>query len=492
MPSNISELSDHSRLVFAAYANLSSGTSGDAYKNSLISADMSAIQADDFASKWTVIDQFSGALGLSATVFREISSGTRYLAIRGTESLGDFGANFILARGFPPEFNPQFASLRDQINLWTASGALPATFTVAGHSLGGYLASAVALEFGSRVSGVYTYNAPGVDGLFGPIADALRSAVGVTGIGTLSNVTNVRGTAGWSVVAGLGVQIAQPLLIETESSIDPSVNHGIAGLTDSLAVYDLYNRLSPNLDALQIRALVQSASNSMSDSLEKSLDLLRTTVFGDSVLTTGKTATGNREQLYAHLKVLTDSDNYQALIRKVTVGVADITLAIKAKTDFGSFLSLHALSPLVISTTDTTALAKLKQANKALAQQWEADSQLSASERAKGLGNFTNQWMIDRATLLTAITARNTKDGDGLAYSSALPIDRAYDLHWTDASGVEQILIAENAGSMAAATTPSQAPTTNWLTTSTAATATTTSTPMPATTTLKATPVTTP
>ena len=106
----------------------------------------------------------------------------------------------------------------------------------------------------------------------------------------------------------LGAQIAQLLLIETESSIDPSLNHGVAGLTDFLAVYYLYNRLSPNLDAPQIRALVQSASNSMSDSLEKSLNHLCTMFFGDSVLTAGKTATGNREQLYAKLKALAESE----------------------------------------------------------------------------------------------------------------------------------------------------------------------------------------
>ena len=119
----------------------------------------------------------------------------------------------------------------------------------------------------------------------------------------LRRIANVDPTS----IAGLGAQIAQLLLIETESSIDPSLNHGVAGLTDSFAVYYLYNRLSPNLDAPQIRALVQSASNSMSDSLEKSLNHLCTMVFGDSVLTAGKTATGNREQLYANLKALVEN-----------------------------------------------------------------------------------------------------------------------------------------------------------------------------------------
>ena len=127
----IQEVYKQSTLSFAAYADLTAGVSNSAFIAALQNqAKMSASQAADFASKWQVVDQFSGTLGLSATVFQEISSGTRYLAIRGTESLGDLGANYILVNGFPSELNPQFSSLRDQINLWTASGALPASFTV--------------------------------------------------------------------------------------------------------------------------------------------------------------------------------------------------------------------------------------------------------------------------------------------------------------------------------------------------------------------------
>jgi hypothetical protein len=60
---------------------------------------MTSAQATDFASKWTVVDQYSDASGVGATVFQEIATGTKYLAIRGTTptDIGDLNADYILA-----------------------------------------------------------------------------------------------------------------------------------------------------------------------------------------------------------------------------------------------------------------------------------------------------------------------------------------------------------------------------------------------------------
>lgn len=115
--SPIIEYSNQAELALAAYADLSGSSSG--YPAALEAAGMSALQAVEFAKRWTVIDQYThsdpfpaydaitGEMyydttsnGLSATVF-EGKDGQRYLAVRGTElSVADILADAILAAGF--------------------------------------------------------------------------------------------------------------------------------------------------------------------------------------------------------------------------------------------------------------------------------------------------------------------------------------------------------------------------------------------------------
>ena len=123
---------------------------------------MSEIQADDFIKKWRVVTQYSDSSGASATVFEERATGKRYLAIRGTESPGDFNADYILALGFPSYLNPQFIQLRSVVQTWIDDGTLGSGFTVTGHSLGGYLATALGTWFRNQVTDIYTYNGPGL------------------------------------------------------------------------------------------------------------------------------------------------------------------------------------------------------------------------------------------------------------------------------------------------------------------------------------------
>ncbi|TAH10335.1 MAG: calcium-binding protein [Curvibacter sp.] len=104
----------------------------------------------------------------------------------------------------------------------------------------------------------------------------------------------------------------------------------------------------------------------------------------------------------------------ESLVGKLTITLPNNTLATTAKTDFAAFLSLNALSPVVLSTTDTTAIAKLKQANEALAEQWEADSQLTNAQRSQGLASYTENWYADRAAMLSAIATRNQEDATNL------------------------------------------------------------------------------
>lgn len=445
--SDISALSAHSSLSFAAYADMTGSLQRD-----LISAGMSDAQASIFAGRWTVVEQFSGALGLSATVFQEISSGAHCVAIRGSQSPGDFGANYILANGFPAQMNPQFTSLRDQINLWTANGVLPSIFTVTGHSLGGYLADAVALQFGARVSGVYTYNAPGVDGYFSSIVNALREALGVSGIGTLPNLANVRGTAGWPAIAGLGNQVAPPRLIETESSIDPIANHSIVGLTDSLAVYELYSTLAPSLSADSIKRIVQGASSIAPESLEKALDQLRAVFLGESTLTSGKTATGEREQYYSNIRTLTKNGAFLSLAGKVKIESIHPGSASTAHGDFAALVSLITGANFSVRSLDAAAVeTALQGAHAAAYADWQADRQALASGAAAETLNFTDTYLNDRSALLNWRNVANTAD-ESFVNSPLAPADRTFEFHWREAgSAQDNVLLVSRSQSGAPA-----------------------------------------
>jgi hypothetical protein len=171
----------HAELSLAAYADLAPGVDPvPALTDSAVG--MSLAQADQFSRQWTVIARCTDpASGLSVTVFAPTSDpNARYLAIRGTEPAAtDLTADGLLALGLPAVLNPQYVALKARIDQWRNDPAIlkDKTFSVSGHSLGGYLAAAVKQQYGSAVTDAYLYNAPGV---LGPIGNTL-SLFGLTG-----------------------------------------------------------------------------------------------------------------------------------------------------------------------------------------------------------------------------------------------------------------------------------------------------------------------
>ena len=139
---------------------------------------MSIDQASRFALNWRVITQYNHPTnGLSATVFAD-ASGNKYLAIRGTDDGYDLATDAIdIALLGSTAHQAQYASLKTKVTEWLGSGTLSPSFTVTGHSLGGFLATGIAADFAGNVSHAYLYNAPGLGGILGSIPpfDALRS-----------------------------------------------------------------------------------------------------------------------------------------------------------------------------------------------------------------------------------------------------------------------------------------------------------------------------
>ena len=180
------ELFRFAELALAAYAEFSTLFIDE---QELRDADLSLPHAKRLKVEWRLVDQFkhttepywtydpetgvpSGPYaesnGCSATVFENVLTHERVLAIRGTDDVHDIATDVISVAALGSTLSQgQYQSLRTKVQEWVASGVLPARFAVTGHSLGGFLATGLALEFPQFVEHAYLYNAPGVGGLTG-------------------------------------------------------------------------------------------------------------------------------------------------------------------------------------------------------------------------------------------------------------------------------------------------------------------------------------
>lgn len=195
--STIAELYRQSELALAAYSQLFSGITDDPYKSALQDVGMSPTQAERFAERWRVVAQYSHSEavplldefnqptgeyvlrsnGLVVTLFEEAGTGRQAVAVRGTErgDAADWTTNVIdIGLLGTPERQAQYRSLVEKVGEWRGAGLLRDGFAVTGHSLGGFLASALAIEWAGRIAAAYVYNAPGLGGVTASEAVAER------------------------------------------------------------------------------------------------------------------------------------------------------------------------------------------------------------------------------------------------------------------------------------------------------------------------------
>ena len=412
-------------LSLATYANLAAG---EPNKQLLKDAGMADAEATQFAARWRIVDQVrdSGS-GLSATVFKEISTGKSYLAIRGTDDLIDLATDLInIGLVGTTTLQPQYLILRAKVQAWMSSGTLPARFTVTGHSLGGFLAIGVAAEFSANVEHAYLYNAPGLNGVLGiataPILRALRIAAPIG----LGKVSNIRADIGVSPIAALGAQVAPPIRIVIENQLNSDVpdppaarNHSQEPLTDALAIYALFSAVDPSISVGQMGDLLKAASAKNNRTLEGSLDALRQ-IFSSSELT----QTEQRESFYSNLYSLQTSPLFQSIANTEAgsnasagrivslVGMDAKQLASGARIDFGYLFALNTLSPFAVIRAGDIFSATHGE----LYGQWQADQSLTAADLAAGGGNFSDTYLQDRAQFLTWKNQKNINDiADGVS-----------------------------------------------------------------------------
>ena len=404
-----SEMFKQAQLALAAYANLSrSGSNADA----LIGAGLSPTQVIKFEQLWRVVDQYPGPSGLSATVFEEVSTGTRYLAIRGTEAsdLNDVWTDIVdIALFGTSERQAQYAALKSKVTQWQANGTLPSTFTVAGHSLGGFLAGALLVDFSNQIEHAYLYNAPGVGGL----SAALRLLLGIDSLPSLdlAKVFNVRGDAGLSPIAGLGVAWGIPIPIVIENQLAPDVqsapaalNHSQQVLTDALAIIDLYSRIDGNLGVNQINAIVSAATNRAAQTLEISLDVLRRLFWQSGAASVAPTPIGNRDALYLNLY----EPGFQQRIAAYGGQLQVALLAEYIPADLASIAQGSEALAYRYALTALNSFAVL--GNNDLYAAHNTNGELNLYNQDDGTGTLTARWITDRAQFLSAKISINTND----------------------------------------------------------------------------------
>jgi Ca2+-binding RTX toxin-like protein len=177
--------------------------------------------------------------------------------------------------------NPQYFALKRYVdslynpanNLLQANDKL----IVTGHSLGGFLAQGLAADpaYASRIDKVYTYNAPGFGGPVTNLLNALGISNPLVGSVPVGKVTNIVASNGLSLIAGLGQHIGEVQQVFIQDGT-PLNDHSIATLTDSLALYSLFEKIDPTtLTVPSLTTILNAASNVPERSLGSTLDSLR-------------------------------------------------------------------------------------------------------------------------------------------------------------------------------------------------------------------------
>ncbi|MBE0613463.1 MAG: hypothetical protein IH604_07350 [Burkholderiales bacterium] len=421
----ISDYFKQAQLALAAYADLLPGLANAA---ELQRAGFSFSQANQYLDNWRVVDQFRDSnSGLSATVFHEISTGRRYLAIRGTNDLLDLATDIIsVALVGTTVLQRQYLTLRATVRTWIDNGILPGSFTVTGHSLGGFLAVGIAAEFSAHVEHAYLYNAPGLNGVLGIVTAPILRALGIAAPVASAKLANVRADTGISPIAGLGAQLALPIRIVIEDQFNSDVvnppaarNHSQEPLTDTLELYALFGAVDPAIGVSQIGELLKAASAQNNRSLEDSLDALRR-IFGFDQTT----ETGLRESFFSNLYDLQANPIFRSIANTESglnasagriaslVGMDVMQIASHAKSDFGYLYALSTLSPFAVRRADSVFEAT----HGDLYGHWRADQTLTSADLAAGRGNFSNAYLQDRAQFLAWKNQKNLKDiADGVS-----------------------------------------------------------------------------
>lgn len=465
----------NAQLALAAYSDFSAGYDVGSVKAALtdtgpfglLSSDFTTTSAENFVNQFAVLDQYTDTMwpigsGFSATVLQDKQTNQIYLAIRGTEPLtpADISADLNLATGSLAMYQLVAAvnyMLRLQVGVtgqtaqlqvnslvpslppvWSGTmvqgagtGIALNNFTLTGHSMGGYLGMGLGKIFGAGTSGVYTYNAPGFYGDLSPLG-AIAGMLGLPVQEFATTVTtNLTGVFA-DIIPSVGTTYGTLEDIFLESN-----THSQKPLTDSLALYNLFAQLDPSLNTAtdgiaKITALLKASSNVAANSLENTLDSLRTLFQLDyqtgspnklllgqadpnnlaATSSTAPTLTDNREALYANIQSLQTSlanssfnlgtpqaPQYGFTFLTLSEAAGSTGLDVAAKSDLATRYALYKGNTFVLDATGYDLYTTVN-----------ANGSLDLYDSSTHSGELTDQYLNDRASFVLAKQKANTDD----------------------------------------------------------------------------------
>ncbi len=388
--------------------------------------------------------------GFSATLFRNRQTGEKILAIRGVEptTTADLITSVNIALIGQRGFSFQYNALKQYYQQLISQNLLGANeqFSIAGHSLGGWLGASFATDAIFRnaqgqdrniIQNVYTYNAPGYNGAFGQLLAALGVASPVVNTTVASKVTNLI-AQGTSLIAGFGQLIGPPnptgVFIENNRAVH---DHSINTLTDALAVYDLFTRMDQEASLSSITDILKAMSNVATDSLGQSIKSLYQ-LFLNQPAAIASSEPAHRVDLYERLfelRALPELNGTLGLSSLVRLSATDVADFAKNTGAVGTAVryALTELNPFAITGVDYT----LHDANHEL-------------DLATEGGTLTNDYLADRAKFLKAVIAVNLADNTLSARLQLSPAefkDVATGLDIAPARGARQDIFFGGSGS---------------------------------------------
>ena len=464
-------------LAQAAYATkLTSGMKESEFIDALLGVSgVTQAQAEYFASKYKVVEQVEiSKTGFSATLFENIDTGEYHLATRGSAPLS-FGPDWTDANASNISHGIAYNQVTDLINFYirlthskgesvpqfsfeeivlssevappsqpyiilnisvspntteikttyltfsansTAQGldAISSTeqLKLAGHSLGGHLASAFTLLFPSVTRGATTFDSAGFIGSrFDEFASFIATAINSNGVMNLDpDLVSNPSTSVVDIKAPLDPISNPPVIttthlsgqltdifIEAEDTVTDLESHDVDRLVDSLAVINFLNTLDSSFSIAKANKLLPLASNGEYTELEGIMNHLAKLFGQDSI----PIKNSNHDNIYRIIEQISDS------LDGKTFQIFPISDSIISQAQSGDKAALYALinlQPFVVRGTIQGITDTLYQDH--------------AVDGALDVENFSEEYLTDRAAMLQWLIKHNEED---LEYGDSLSAD---------------------------------------------------------------------
>ncbi len=319
---------------------------------------------------------------------------------------------------------------------------------VDGHSLGGHLAMAFSRLFPDATKSATAVNGLGfkigysnVDNLYAALGSLPSSPMGVGTAFDASKIQNVYGINGPEFASMNNSVLQQPtpawdgIYIEDGSLFSAQIGgHSAIQMTDSLAVYNLFSQLDPQLNTAssdninKISGILKACSNVADNSLESAISMLGKLVnFMGSPAPqyTGNEFNVNRDLLYKAIEQINGANgdmkwfdlSFTSLHDLTTLGIAEIVSVALDTQNLSSLAYRYALlnlTPFAVVGNNMLFDAHNDNHQLDLYQPQPVYSTVPAT------GTLSQEWIADRAYMLAWKLRINSEDAQAAEFNPYL------------------------------------------------------------------------